>query len=66
VGLAALAAAQTDSERGGRMRQRMMGNKTAVLGMHDLRIAADLNLTADQQTKIRAAFEEAAPFRKGG
>jgi len=47
------------------MHERMAAEEAAMLGMRDLRIAAELNLTADQQTKIRNAFDEASEFRRG-
>jgi len=49
----------------GTMHERMAADEAAMLGMRDLRVAAELNLTADQQTKIRNAFDEAAEFRRG-
>jgi len=57
--------AQSGAVREQTMRERMTADEAAMLGMRDLRVAADLNLTADQQTKIRAAFDEAAEFRRG-
>jgi len=60
---AAVAVAQGPAR--GVVRQRMGPDEAALLGIRDLRIAADLNLTADQQTKIRDAFQEAAEFRRG-
>lgn len=61
---AGLVTAQTAGS-GAALRERMTREEAALLGVHDLRIAADLNLTADQQAKIRAAFEEAAEARWG-
>ncbi len=58
-----LMAAQTYS--GNDIRQHMGPGAAAMLGMRDLRVAANLNLTPEQQDKIRAAFDEAAAFRKG-
>jgi len=59
---AALAAAQTPR---GSASQRMTEDEATILGIRNLRIAADLNLTADQETKIREAFQDAAEFRRG-
>lgn len=47
------------------LREHLAADEAAMLGMRDLRVAAELNLTADQQSKIRTAFDEAAAFRKG-
>jgi len=58
-------AAQTTASGTGAVRQRMAPGEAAMLGMRDLRVAADLNLTADQQAQIRAAFKAAAEFRTG-
>jgi len=62
---AGLITAQTAGGSGAALHERMTREEAALLGMRDLRIAADLNLTADQQAKIRAAFEEAAEARRG-
>jgi len=64
LGGGALLTAQTAPSSGEAMRQHMAAGEAAMLGMRDLRVAAGLNLTADQEAKIRAAFDEAA-FRKG-
>ncbi len=47
------------------IREHLQAEEEAILGVRDLRIAADLGLTADQATKVRAAFEEAAEVRRG-
>jgi len=60
---AAVAVAQGPAR--GALRQGVDPDEAALLGIRDLRIAADLNLTADQQTKIRDAFREAAEARRG-
>jgi len=62
---AGLVTAQTAGGSGAALHERMTREEAALLGMRDLRIAADLNLTADQQAKIRAAFQEAAEARMG-
>ncbi len=62
---AGLVTAQTVGGSGAALHERMTREEAALLGMRDLRIAADLNLTADQQAKIRAAFQAAAEARMG-
>ena len=63
----AVVAAQTPPAAGRHhpaMQQHMDTTEADMLGMRELRIAAALKLTDDQQTKIGAAFDEAATFRR--